>query len=1358
MAADLSTRPSRRVLLIANPDDNDSDYAPIRPVYRPPNPAVPAQSQPVYQPQPFAHPQPSAPPPPPPQLQPSKRYDLPDGRTQQAIVTDFPRQTHPYSNPPLSSPSTSSSPVVESTPPPSTPGQTSLPDFKDIPTSRKELPFSPPAVAPVPPVRNPSARNDKIVIMATTEGDRLTIVDITGAANAAFIREKIFSKLMISDEDQPNYSMYRTEIGSYALGDALTDDELLSLCLERGDEKGTVKLFVNQVHAPVHEPIPTPAIPLPIETQSALTAPLRPKRPRATSRHGSISSASDRNGQDITGSYDASVSDDYDENNHSTMRPWQAVAPGSLPSQPSFPTPSPYNPANGSDIPRSSSPMGSNGVPYTGEPLRIHPERPRNGSMPPPPVPFANNSPRAPEFAAPYEPPVSDRVRHRLSGSETVQSDGSSRNGFEQRRPPYAVPEPQQQQQQAPLPRVPKERPRAARTSDTSVSSQRTARGGGADSPEWPTGGSSSSGGRREESVPVPKREFLVKPSQASQPSPPPLVPQQQQQNKWQKDSPSTYKASPQSSAPFPTMPYTIPQHPRMAPPPPPVAQAMAPESRRPSTGQNVPYDWVTGKMQMQMQRGDSRPVLKSAKSTNDLNNIGGIGSPTSGAIPPNLQPGKPMRQPSQGSFKGGAPTSARALPSPGIRSPQSIPYNLNDSGPRPVLPFSNSTSSMPSIYQGVVSPSNNNDENSPVGLSRRGAFQSRSGFPQMGTDPNTRKSPTNMGPIAHDYIRQQPQRFPRSEPVQNQQRRHAPSVSRGTDSTTVSRSPPRSPVSPRGPSQPPAREPGLYAPTEQYSGFGSLQRKPSRPLLNEDDLESTVKDPSQLAALINTNQSNTDGESTMMAVRRAVPPAQPAPSMPIPAPPQVTVVTPQNPLTPIQVGGWSNPHRRDDTSDEESEEGDSGTLWKEEPHSNQPFHHGAKVDFTRPPAEEMYERLEAFFPAHNLDEPMLDATSGGTSPTTTESPTFPLQPNANGPPMPRRPKKSIRIVAAEGKKRISRVPGFAAGSTAADMLRKRSTKLWGSKLEEVTSAQAQSELSVSAAPDSPSAAAPKPIFKWVRGELIGKGTYGRVYLALNATTGEMIAVKQVEIPRTASDREDTRQVTVVEALKSESETLKDLDHPHIVQYLGFEETPSFLSIFLEYVPGGSVGSCLRKHGKFGENVSKSFTKQILEGLEYLHSKNILHRDLKSDNILVEANGICKISDFGISKRTDAMEQAFTAMQGTVFWMAPEVVQPQGRGYTSKIDIWSVGCVILEMWAGRRPWSDTEGFAVMMKLFAANSAPPVPPDVRLSREAEDFRLLCFKLNPDERPPASQLKCHPYLIHDQGWSFTGDFKS
>ncbi|EIN14140.1 kinase-like protein [Punctularia strigosozonata HHB-11173 SS5] len=410
-------------------------------------------------------------------------------------------------------------------------------------------------------------------------------------------------------------------------------------------------------------------------------------------------------------------------------------------------------------------------------------------------------------------------------------------------------------------------------------------------------------------------------------------------------------------------------------------------------------------------------------------------------------------------------------------------------------------------------------------------------------------------------------------------------------------------------------------------------------------------------------------------------------------------------------------------------------------------------MDFARPPAEDVYERLDTFFPEHNLDEPVIEAPSGGTSPTSVENPAIPMLP-ASASSKQFRHKKSIRVVAAEHKRRIDRTSRMQATSSSAnDMLRKRSTKLWGSKLEEVTPAQGQSMITV---PESPTTAGPKPIFKWVRGELIGRGTYGRVYLALNATTGEMIAVKQVEIPRTLSDKEDTRQVSVVEALKSESETLKDLDHPHIVQYLGFEETPSFLSIFLEYVPGGSIGSCLRKHGKFNEDVTKSFTEQILNGLEYLHSRGILHRDLKADNILVETSGVCKISDFGISKRTDDMNAgaAFTAMQGTVFWMAPEVVKTGKQGYNTKIDIWSVGCVVLEMWAGRRPWNEEEAVAVMFKLYGKEASPPVPADVVLSPLADDFRLKCFAINPDERPPAAELRLHPYLKLPPNWVFQG----
>ncbi|THV07706.1 Pkinase-domain-containing protein [Dendrothele bispora CBS 962.96] len=279
--------------------------------------------------------------------------------------------------------------------------------------------------------------------------------------------------------------------------------------------------------------------------------------------------------------------------------------------------------------------------------------------------------------------------------------------------------------------------------------------------------------------------------------------------------------------------------------------------------------------------------------------------------------------------------------------------------------------------------------------------------------------------------------------------------------------------------------------------------------------------------------------------------------------------------------------------------------------------------------------------------------------------------------------------------------------------------------------------------------------FQWIRGEKLGSGSFGKVYLALNATTGDIMAVKQVELLRTISGPTKHQQ-EMIDALKFESNTLKDLDHPHIVHYLGWEESPENLSIFMEYVSGGTINGCLSSHGPFHDFITRSFTTQILNGLEYLHSKGIIHRDLKADNILVATDGRCKISDFGISKHAEEdFGRAFTGMKGTIYWMAPEVVEiDKAKGYDLKVDIWSVGCVVLEMWSGKRPWFGQELYPVIFKLAKERSAPPIPKNVEVSDLGLDFRSKCFAKEAQMRPSAAELLQHPYLQLPPNWIFEG----
>ena len=351
---------------------------------------------------------------------------------------------------------------------------------------------------------------------------------------------------------------------------------------------------------------------------------------------------------------------------------------------------------------------------------------------------------------------------------------------------------------------------------------------------------------------------------------------------------------------------------------------------------------------------------------------------------------------------------------------------------------------------------------------------------------------------------------------------------------------------------------------------------------------------------------------------------------------------------------------------------------------------------------------------------------------------------------------KSIRDVARNaygGTQKRSSQPSTTAKS--GDIVRRKSTKMFGANIVQIKPGRGSRVSLIEAVPQN------LPVgqnsFQIARGELIGKGSYGRVYLGVNLTTGDLLAVKQVEVNQRAAGQDKDKMKEMVAALDQEIDTMQHLEHPNIVQYLGCEKKEYSISIFLEYIPGGSIGGCLRKHGKFEESLVSSLTRQTLSGLAYLHTEGVLHRDLKADNILLDTDGTCKISDFGISKKTDNIygNDITNSMQGSVFWMAPEVVRSQGQGYSAKVDIWSLGCVVLEMFEGRRPWSKEEAIGAIYKLGSLNQAPPIPEAVSnaISPEAYAFMLDCFTIDPTERPTAETLlKQHPFCKPDSNYNF------
>ncbi|KAG1822659.1 uncharacterized protein BJ212DRAFT_1444950 [Suillus subaureus] len=251
-------------------------------------------------------------------------------------------------------------------------------------------------------------------------------------------------------------------------------------------------------------------------------------------------------------------------------------------------------------------------------------------------------------------------------------------------------------------------------------------------------------------------------------------------------------------------------------------------------------------------------------------------------------------------------------------------------------------------------------------------------------------------------------------------------------------------------------------------------------------------------------------------------------------------------------------------------------------------------------------------------------------------------------------------------------------------------------------------------------------------GDSLGKGAFGQVYRALNWATGETVAVKEIQLSNIPKGE--------LGQIMSEIDLLKNLNHPNIVKYKGFVKTREYLYIILEFCENGSLHNICKRFGKFPENLVAVYICQVLAGLVYLHDQGVIHRDIKGANILTNKDGCVKLADFGVASSTTTGAIHDDAVVGSPYWMAPEVIEQSGA--TTASDIWSVGCVVIELLEGKPPYHFLDPMPALFRIVQ-DDCPPIPDGA--SPIVKDFLLHCFQKDCNLRISAKKLLRHPWMI-------------